>query len=73
MNENEKRLREEAANAYEQGKSLLAQFEGKALPEETSKQIDAFFDECDSKLADARRYEKAGQLDTHLNKPADGA
>lgn len=67
-----KTLREEAANLHAQAKTILAEFEGKALPKDKSEQVDRLLDDVDAKIAEANRLEKAAAQDAYLNKPAEG-
>lgn len=65
-----KALREKAATAHEQAKSLMKEFEGKAMPPEKEKQVDEWLNEVDTLIAQANRQEKALELDKRLNAPA---
>lgn len=67
-----KKLREEAANLHAQATAILEEFKGKELPKDKSDLVDKLLDDCDAKIAEANRAEKAAKLNTELSRPVNG-
>ena len=63
-----KKLREEAASLHAQATAILEEYKGKELPKDKADQVDKLFDDCDGKIAEANRAEKAAKLDSELNR-----
>lgn len=64
-----KELFEKATKAYEDGKAILKEFDGKEIPEEKQTQVDSFFDEAESFSAKAEKQEKQEKLDKKFSEP----
>lgn len=64
-----KSLLERAASELAAGRALLEEHEGKAMPPDVERQVDAHFDEAERLKAQADRLHKAAQLDKALHDP----
>jgi len=69
MGEQIKRLYEEAAQLYEQAKAIMAEYDGKDMPQEKANQVDALLDQVEAKTEEAKRLERMADNDKHLNDP----
>jgi HK97 family phage major capsid protein len=70
MNEQIKRLYDEANQFHAQAKGILAEFEGKAMPAEKAQEVDRLLDQVDAKTAEAKRVERVEQFNVMDTTPA---
>lgn len=71
MNEQIKRLYDDANQYHVQAKNILAEFEGKQMPVEKSQEIDRLLDQVDAKTAEAKRLERVEQYEVMDTTPAE--
>lgn len=69
MNDQIKKLNEEAANLHAQAKAILDEYDGKEMPKEKAQQADALLDEVEAKTAQAKRLARVDAQNEFLNKP----
>lgn len=69
MNDNIKRLNEEAAALHAQAKAILDEYTGKEMPADKAEQVDALLDQVEGKTAEAKRLARADSAGEYLNKP----
>ena len=70
MNEQIKRLYDEANQFHAQAKGILAEFEGKSMPAEKAQEVDRLLDQVDAKTAEAKRVERVEQFSVMDTTPA---
>ncbi len=70
MKERIKALYEEANRLHVQAKDILAEFNGKEMPQDKKTQVDILLDQVDAKVSEAKQLERAEQQNSFLNDPA---
>lgn len=69
MRERIKALYDEANSLHVQAKGILAEFNGKEMPQDKKNQIDTLLDQVDAKVAEAKQLERAEEQHKFLNEP----
>lgn len=64
------RLYDEANTLHTQAKGILEEYKGKDLPTDKSAQVDSLLDQVEAKSAEAKRLERADEMDAKFNQPA---
>lgn len=60
---------DKAQTLWHEAKSIMDEFEGKAMPQDKSTQLDTLFDQIDSEQKSAEREQKAADYKKHFEEP----
>jgi HK97 family phage major capsid protein len=69
MKDRIKALYDEANSLHVQARGILAEYNGKDLPQEKATQVDTLFDQVQAKVDEAKRLERAEEQNKFLNDP----